>query len=232
MSNATYDNKIWHQSLLPILVSKEALRPQLYSLWFWFGLWNFLKLNNWKACLEHFSSINFENPLYFWRMRQNKKFQILSGHRKGPRPSTNTTSMYEKRTTHVTRTYSQTYRFIYRFTYRYTVLLYTSCTDELYFCVHNSYKRDTHTNTRTLHFIHIDYCTDILHYCTQLVQMDCTSLYTTVHCLTTWRSLQATHTCGAHTLLGSVVLLYIYTVVQSLYVCTVNLFWPMRAKGR
>ena len=44
--------------------------------------------------------------------RQTEKFQI-SGHLKGPRPSTNTTSMYEKGTTHVTRTYSQTYRFIY-----------------------------------------------------------------------------------------------------------------------
>ena len=33
-----------------------------------------------------------------------------------------------------------------------------------------------------------------------------------------------THTCGAHTLLGSVVLLYINTVVQPRYTCTVNLF--------
>ena len=32
-----------------------------------------LKWNNWKACLEYFSSINFENPLYFWRMRRKQK---------------------------------------------------------------------------------------------------------------------------------------------------------------
>ena len=39
--------------------------------------------------------------------------------------------------------------YIYRLLYRYTVLLYKTCTDELYFCVHNSYKRDTHTHTHT-----------------------------------------------------------------------------------
>ena len=66
-----------------------------------------------------------------------KKFQI-SGHRKGPRPSTNTTSMYEKSTTHVNRTYSRTYWFIYR-----------------------------------------DSRTEILYYYTQLVLMNCTSVYTT-----------------------------------------------------
>ena len=36
-------------------------------------------------------------------------------------------------------------------------------------------------------------------------------------------------TCGAHTMIGSVVLLYVYTVVKFLYACTINLFWPMRA---
>ena len=44
------------------------------------------------------------------------------------------------------------------------------------------------------------------------------------------------HTCGAHTLLGSFVLLNIvYTVVQSMYTYTVkpvNLCWPMRAHAR
>ena len=53
----------------------------------------------------------------------------------------------------------------------------------------------------------------LLLYCTQLVQMDCISVYTYVHCL-------PTHTCGAHTVLGSVVLLYVYTVVQALYTRT------------
>ena len=80
-------------------------------------------------------------------------------------------------------------------------------------------------------------------YCTQLVQMQCTSVYTThingkhtdiahrfvyrytvhnlytaVHSCTLPYNLRLpTHTCGAHTMLGSVVLLYVYTVVQSLY---------------
>ena len=56
---------------------------------------------------------------------------------------------------------------------RYTVLLYTTCTDGLYFRVHK-----------------------------------CTLLYN----LTLPKD-----TCGEHTMLGSVVLLYVYTVVQSLY---------------
>ena len=42
--------------------------------------------------------------------------------------------------------------YVYRLMYRYTVQLYTSCTDELYFCLHNSYKQETHT--QTLHFIY------------------------------------------------------------------------------
>ena len=62
--------------------------------------------------------------------------------------------------------------------YRCTVLLYTICTDELYFCAHNSYKRDTHT--WKLHFIYLYSCSDTPHYCTQLVQMDCTSVCKTV----------------------------------------------------
>ena len=78
---------------------------------------------------------------------QNKYLENLD--RKDPRPSTNTTSMYEKSTTHVNRTYSQTYWFMY----------IDLCAD----CVHNSYKRDTHTHIWTLHFIYVDSCTDILY---------------------------------------------------------------------
>ena len=44
--------------------------------------------------------------------------------------------------------------YIYRFIYRYTVLLYTTCKDELYFCPHNSYNR-THTLSQTFHFIYM-----------------------------------------------------------------------------
>ena len=103
--------------------------------------------------------------------------------------------------------------------YRYTVLLYTTCTDELYFCVNNSYKRDNHTHTNIVLYINIFM---YRYYCTQLEYMDgisevniCTLLYNLT---------LPTNTCGAHIMLGSVVLLYVYTVVQSLYACTVNLF--------
>ena len=54
--------------------------------------------------------------------------------------------------------------------------------------------------------------TDILYHCTQFVHS-----YTLPYNLTL-----PTQTCGAHTMLGSVVLLYIYTVVQSLYTCAVE----------
>jgi hypothetical protein len=49
--------------------------------------------------------------------------------------------------TDVNRTHSRTYRFIYIDSRTDTVLLYTTCTYELYFCVHNSYKQDAHTHT-------------------------------------------------------------------------------------
>ena len=65
--------------------------------------------------------------------------------------------------------------YVYRFMYRYTVLLYTTCTDGMYFCVH-----------------------------------DCKLLYNFT---------LPTHTCGAHIMLGSVVLLYIYTVVSAHLYC-------------
>ena len=114
---------------------------------------------------------------------------FLSGHRKGPRPSTNTTSMYEKRTTHVTRTYSKTYRFIY----------IDSRTDILYY--YTQLDTETgHTHTRTFHFIYIDSCTDILYYCTHLVQLDCTCVYTTVQCTLLYDLTLPKHTLVVHTL--------------------------------
>ena len=48
MSNDAYDIKIWHNSILPILVSKEALGPQLYNLWVRFGLRIWYKMKKFK----------------------------------------------------------------------------------------------------------------------------------------------------------------------------------------
>ena len=42
-----------------------------------------------------------------------------------------------------------------------------------------------YTHTKTLHCMYIDSCTDIIYYCTQLVQMDCTYVYTNKHYFTT-----------------------------------------------
>ena len=63
------------------------------------------------------------------------------------------------------------------------------------------------THTHGYSTFYIDSCTDILYNCTQLVQMNCTLLYNlTLH---------------IHRL-ESVVLVYTYTVVQSLYTRTVE----------
>ena len=37
-------------------------------------------------------------------------------------------------------------------------------------------------HTQTWHIMYVDSCTDILYFCTQLVQMDCTSVYTQLYC--------------------------------------------------
>ena len=50
-------------------------------------------------------------------------------------------------------------------------------------------------------------------------------LYFCVHnCTLLHNYILPTQTCGAQTMLGSVVLLYVYTVVQSLYTCTVEYY--------
>jgi hypothetical protein len=53
--------------------------------------------------------------------------------------------------------------------------------------------------------LYINNCTDILYYCRQLAQMDCSFVYTTVHWCSTLHYL---NTLVLHTLL------YVYTVVQ------------------
>ena len=70
--------------------------------------------------------------------------------------------------------------------------------------------------TRTYQFIYIDSHTDILYYCTQLVQMNCTSVNTThVHCtLYMYTAVQPTYT---HLLLVVHIL-----CLDQLYCCTIT----------
>ena len=91
---------------------------------------------------------------------------------------------------------------IFRCMYRYTVLLYNTCKDKLYFCEHNSYKRDTHIHTDITIYITIH----VQIYCTQLLLTDCTPVYTTVHCFKSWRYV---NTLAVHTL-----------CLDQLYCCT------------
>ena len=114
-----------------------------------------------------------------------KRTNLLSGHRKGPWPLFGPKqNVYKQRFLFCPRPsiFNRTHKHrditIYIFMYRYTILLYTTCTDGRYFCVHS---------------------------CTLLNNLRLT-----------------TYTCGAHTKLGSVVLLYNHTVVQSLCTCTIE----------
>ena len=66
--------------------------------------------------------------------------------------------------------------YIFRFMYRYTVLLHTTCKDELYFCEHNSYKQDTHTDI-ALYIFRFMYRYTVLLYTT--CKLNCTSVNTT-----------------------------------------------------
>ena len=62
------------------------------------------------------------------------------------------------------------------------------------------------THTRTLH-IYIDACADIQYYCTQLVQMQCTSVYTT-------------HINGTHKHTRTLHFIFIDSCTDMLYHCT------------
>ena len=73
----------------------------------------------------------------------------------------------------------------------------------IFFPPSHFYKQDTHTH---LLYIHIHSCADILYYCTQLVQMQCTSVYTT--------HINGTHTDIAHIDLCTDIL---YTICTQLY---------------
>jgi hypothetical protein len=54
--------------------------------------------------------------------------------------------------------------------------------------------------------------------------MDCTCVYRH-NCTLLYNLTLPTNSCGTHTMIGSVVLLYVYIVVQFLNTCSVNLFW-------
>jgi hypothetical protein len=73
-------------------------------------------------------------------------------------------------------------------------------------------------------YIYLNSFTDLLYYCIQLVQMDCTSNFCEHDCTLLYKVMLPKHTAGAHTVLGSAALLYVYTIDQCLYVFAVNLF--------
>ena len=47
------------------------------------------------------------------------------------------------------------------------------------FCLGRLFQLNTHTHGHNTLYIYIDSCTDVKYVCTQLVQMDCTTVYTT-----------------------------------------------------
>ena len=101
-------------------------------------------------------------------------------------------------------THTDIAHYIFRFMYRYTVLLYTTCKFELYFCEHNSHKKSTHKHT------------DITLYTPPVPHFVLTSAHTFLGTV-------ILKTLGIHTLLGSIVQLYSHIVIQSVYTCILSL---------
>ena len=91
-------------------------------------------------------------------------------------------------------THTDIAHYIFIFMYRYTVLLYTTCKYELYFCEHNSHKQSTHKHT------------DITLYTPPVPHFVLTSAHTFLDTF-------ILKTLGIHTLLGS----YCYPVCVHLY---------------
>ena len=95
------------------------------------------------TCKTHCSVFLHRNQIFFLRnpdwgggiVLKNPKFPFLT-------PNRPTSIFYS----YNQDTHTDIALYIYRFTYRNTVLLYTTCTDVLYFCEHNSHKLDTHAH--------------------------------------------------------------------------------------
>ena len=66
MSNDAYDIKIWHKSIWPILVSKEASGSQQFHTLIRFWLENCFKINKLKIKKSFFPLWILKNPLYNW----------------------------------------------------------------------------------------------------------------------------------------------------------------------
>ena len=142
-------------------------------------------INSWTYLLRIYSFVHLgPHPFYLperWEKIQQHSCQPYRKKSQISFPERPTSLIYSyKQDTH-----TDIALYIYRFMYRYTVLLYTTCTDELYFCVHNSYKRDTHTHTDITLYIY-----RFLYRYTVLLYTSCTDgLYFCVHCCTTWHYL-------------------------------------------
>ena len=104
-----------------VTISKSILLPQYTYIG---SVLDKVSENHYKGIqktLDHF-------VLYNSYLEPNKKCKFPDTGKAHVRPQTPHTD--------VNRTHSRTYRFIYIDSHTDTVLLYTSCTDGLYFCVH------------------------------------------------------------------------------------------------
>ena len=65
-SNDAYDINIWHQSIWPILVSKEAFGPQQSHLWIRFWITNCIKVQKLKSRFGIFFLYKFWKSFVFY----------------------------------------------------------------------------------------------------------------------------------------------------------------------
>ena len=77
MSNDAYDINIWHQSMLPILVSKEASGPQQSHLWVRFWLNNSFKIQKLKIDFGIFFLYKFWKSFVFLDQKYHSPRMVL-----------------------------------------------------------------------------------------------------------------------------------------------------------